>query len=258
MGLPTPRNLRAVFVCLLAILANSACTPVAPYAGADPTPQAGYQFVIAAETHGSDLSDGLFGRRAVAGNELGPRTRWMKVIARYQEQRRDTCADACPQAAWQKLVAELRTLPLAQRIERVNAVFNAVPYVPATVNWHDVAYWETPFEFLARGGQCQDYAIAKYLALLESGVPEKDLRFVVVRDVTEALDHAITVVDVAGEAVALDNQVKQVVPARSLEYRYAPYYALNDLGWSRYIAADQPAFAWQPPQRATVFKVAHY
>lgn len=161
--------------------------------------------------------------------------RWNRVIARFGQERQDataTCTPgvACPREEWAKLVAELKTLPLHERVLRVNAVLNRLPYIPAERNWGDVAYWETPYEFLARGGQCQDYAIAKYLALEESGVPTTALRFVVVRDMLRGLDHAIDIVTVDGAPLVLDNQVEEVTPAEGYK-RYQPYYALNDQNW---------------------------
>ena len=135
----------------------------------------------------------------------------------------------CPAARWAALVATLSTMPLHDRVLRVNAEFNNVPYIPAEQNWGDPFYWETPYEFLAKGGQCQDFAIAKFLALLQSGVPESALRFIVVHDSVSQLDHAITLVSVDGEDLVLDNQVDDVLPASSVT-RYTPYYALNDTG----------------------------
>ncbi len=126
------------------------------------------------------FADGLLGHRTSSSRDVGPMPRWQRVMARFSEQEHSpasACSGSegasCPSEIWKRLVDELKTLPLRARVEKVNEVFNRVPYVAAEVNWHDVAYWETPYEFLERGGQCQDYAIAKYLALLKSGVPEQ-------------------------------------------------------------------------------------
>lgn len=219
------------------------------------------------------FSDGLFGQHSIMPTDLGPFPRWQKVMARFIEQKtsKTDCAGPsalpCPIDIWNNLVAQLRTQPLAERIVAVNEFFNRLPYVPAEINWHDAGYWETPFEFLSLGGQCQDYAIAKYLALLESGVPEENLRFVVVRDLFLGLDHAITVVDVNGTALALDNQMPTVMPIVSLQQRYSPYYSLNDVAWWPYQAAPTEVAAvsagsWRavPPsmQFANSFNVARY
>jgi hypothetical protein len=68
-----------------------------------------------------------------------------------------TAAAALPRhvpRAWRKLIDEIRVLALRDRVERVNAFFNHVPYVSAEFNWHDISRWETPYEFHALGGQC--------------------------------------------------------------------------------------------------------
>jgi predicted transglutaminase-like cysteine proteinase len=217
------------------------------------------------------FASNLLGRRVSPSrsHDVGPMPRWQKVVSRFslQERSPDPACSAkaeCPAQIWKQIVAELKTLPLRARIERVNDIFNRVRYVPGEINWHDVAYWETPYEFIARGGQCQDYAIAKYLALLESGVPERDLRFVVVHDNQKQLDHAITVVDVDGTSLALDNQMLSVIPAQSLQKRYSPYYALNDSGWWSYMSSDVARMTWQPPTKNTAaqfvssFRVPQY
>jgi predicted transglutaminase-like cysteine proteinase len=184
--------------------------------------------------------DVLFGSREIAFSpNLAAFERWQDVKTRFANQRnlKSSCdgsdAKTCPVQWWQNFVAELSTLPLKDRIARVNDTFNRVTYVSATANWHNPGYWETPFEFLAKGGQCQDYAIAKYLALLDSGVPEEQMRFVVLRYIARGLDHAVTVVNVGGEEMVLDNLAAEIKPADENE-GYAPYYALNDRGWWLY------------------------
>ncbi len=167
---------------------------------------------------------GLFGTSEIFSANSAAFTKWHGVAARSAG---ESCADLrrgdpCPARWWQDFVAALARLPLRQRVERANEVLNRVPYVSAEANWGDRDHWETPFEFLARGGQCEDYAIAKYMALAASGVPENSLRLVVVRDTYRSLDHAVAVVMVDGEPLVLDNQIKTVMSAES-PGRYVPY-----------------------------------
>lgn len=107
----------------------------------------------------------LAGTVNAARPNSGSFERWSRVIARFGQQRQHPAAlcaaQACPRAQWDAVVAELKRLPLRDRVVAANAVFNRLRYVPAEKNWNDVAYWATPYEFLIRGGQCQDYAIAK-------------------------------------------------------------------------------------------------
>jgi predicted transglutaminase-like cysteine proteinase len=196
-------------------------------------------FALAASP-GSARADaaGLFGTRELYSADLAPFSKWDGVVARTDAQMQDPRAlcragaggQACIADWWQGFITQLARLPLRQRVTRANEVLNRVRYVSAETNWHDPDHWETPFEFLTRGGQCQDYAIAKFMALAASGVPQSALRLVVVHDSETALDHAITVVYVDGDALVLDNQVKEVTPAAELA-RYVPYYSINRTGW---------------------------
>jgi predicted transglutaminase-like cysteine proteinase len=91
-------------------------------------------------------------------------------------------------------------------------------------------YWETAFEFLHYGGQCQDYAIAKYLLLRAAGVPADQMRMVVLRDTAINLDHAVLAVYVDGQPQLLDNLRNDIVAANSVS-DYHPYYSINENGW---------------------------
>jgi predicted transglutaminase-like cysteine proteinase len=211
-------------------------------------------------------ADGLDRSPTIAsGWDYGARARWSAVIERFARQEADPtslCAAGtdpaqCPAARWARLIATLSQLPLRERVARVNAELNRLPYVPAAQNWGDPSYWETPYEFLAKGGQCEDYAIAKFLALEQSGVPESSLRFVVVHDSVSQLDHAITLVMVDGENLVLDNQTSDIVPASDDE-RYTPYYSLNDSETWVYAQVEDPISVQATLRPGGSFSVAHF
>ncbi len=179
----------------------------------------------------------LFESREIHSTNLAQFKQWRDVMARWQQQRASavtTCADgvwkACEPQEWARLVRELRGLPLRDQVERVNAAFNRHPYVSSFKNWGEVSHWETPFEFLHKNGQCQDYAIAKFMMLRALGVPNEKLRMVVLHDTVLRLDHAVVVAYVGGEALMLDNQISRVVPVSQIHH-YRPYYSTNETGW---------------------------
>jgi predicted transglutaminase-like cysteine proteinase len=190
------------------------------------------------EAAARDGGTGLFGTREVFSADLAPFRKWDDVIARATRELDDPQAycrtvqpgQDCVAGRWRSLVAALAALPLRERVRHVNAVLNRVPYVAAMANWHEPEHWESPFEFLAKGGQCEDYAIAKLLALEASGVSEDLLRLAVVRDTWRSADHAVAVVFVDGAALVLDNQSPEVAPAAA-RGRYVPYYSINRSGW---------------------------
>lgn len=180
----------------------------------------------------------MFPSQVVHSTNVGFFTRWTGVEARFAvQQQPGACATeadgTCAQVRWAALIDDLKSRPLADRVEYANEYLNAVRYVPATENWGSPGYWETPFEFLAHGGQCQDYAISKYLALQASGVPDSAMRVVVVHDRQTGQDHAILIVTVDGRDLVLDNMTTTVDPIENVT-RYRAYYAINNSGWWAY------------------------
>lgn len=180
---------------------------------------------------------GLFGTREMIGHDFARFRQWRAVMERSRAQfaaARGICAPGetvdCVPREWAALVAQLKGLPLRSQIALANDALNRHPYVPTETNWHRAMYWETPLEFLARGGQCQDYAIAKYELLRQAGVPAAAMRLVVLHDDALDVDHAVLVVYVDGEAMVLDILNPAIVPAASVT-DYRPYYSINEDAW---------------------------
>lgn len=179
----------------------------------------------------------LFGTSEMIGHDLSRFPDWESVMARSRAQfaaAQGVCATAaerdCVPRPWAELVDAVKDLPLRQQIVRVNDALNAYPYVPTEQNWHRAMYWETPFEFIRRGGQCQDYAIAKYELLRQAGVPAALMRMVVLHDTAIDRDHAVLVVYVDGAAMVLDILNPAIVPADTVS-AYRPYYSINENAW---------------------------
>ncbi len=112
----------------------------------------------------------------------------------------------------------------------MNRWANARPYVEDQANWGVADYWETPGEFLARGGDCEDYAIAKYASLVRLGFSPDDLRIVVVNDTTLNAFHAVLAVRLKGQTLLLDNQLPET-EAFDQAPQYTPIYSLSARGW---------------------------
>ena len=91
------------------------------------------------------------------------------------------------------------------------------------------SHWQTLGEFLARGGDCEDFALAKYFLLREFGIPAPDMRVVVALDRSVGEHHALLVVrrtDADGAwLLDTDNRIHRRKPA---SIRYA--YAVNEEG----------------------------
>lgn len=142
------------------------------------------------------------------------------------------CAEErhCAPAEWLTFLAAQAGQPRRAQLDAVNRWANAKPYVEDWVNWQVGDYWETPGEFIARGGDCEDFAIAKYFSLVRLGFPVHDLRIVVVSDTRTHGFHAALAVRLDGTVWLLDNLLPAAVPMES-QPQYVPVYSLNGEGW---------------------------
>ncbi len=142
------------------------------------------------------------------------------------------CADQrhCIPAVWTTFLDSVRTASQLAQMNAVNTWANSRPYVEDQVNWGVPDYWETPGEFLARGGDCEDYAITKYMSLVRLGFSPDDLRIVIVKDTAAKAFHAVLAARIDGRVWLLDNQIPQAIPAEAAPH-YVPVYSLNERGW---------------------------
>ena len=68
------------------------------------------------------------------------------------------------------------------QVERVHMQFNRLKRISDARLWGRDDYWATPSELLrAGGGDCEDFATAKYFALRQLGVPAERLRLAYTR-----------------------------------------------------------------------------
>lgn len=200
-----------------------------PPAGSDAVAGAAVQAAHA----GMRQTPALFGTREIYSPDIAAFDKWTGMLRRFhleQAAAQRACAAEAACAEWREILGALDGLDLRAKLDLVNAEVNRHPYVASRSNWGESNHWETPFEFLRKSGQCQDYAITKYLLLRGAGVPAAQLRVLVLRDTELGLDHAVTVAYVEGEALLLDNQISSVVPADSVHH-YQPYYSINEAGW---------------------------
>lgn len=124
-------------------------------------------------------------------------------------------------ARWNALLAELRGAePMAQLVA-VNNFVNKVAYVSDRRNYRVDDYWATPAEFFAAGGDCEDYALAKFVSLYRLGYHEDRLRIAIVYDERRRMHHAFLAVYLADDIYLLDNQIEAVTSHRQVSH-YRP------------------------------------
>jgi predicted transglutaminase-like cysteine proteinase len=87
---------------------------------------------------------------------------------------------------------------------------------------------------MKRGGDCDDYSIAKYISLKRLGVPESNMRIIILQDNNlGGIMHAVLEVKVGGKPYLLDNQAKAVTAEEDI-FHYRPIYAINRTAWWTY------------------------
>jgi predicted transglutaminase-like cysteine proteinase len=172
----------------------------------------------------------LFGSREVYSSSLKLFPKWRGTLARFEDELKSCGRDACQTKSWAGFIDSLHGLDRMAQLQAVQAEMNQKRYIIDPVNWNLPDYWATPFQFLRKNGDCEDYAISKYMALRELGVPVDDMRIVVLQDLNLQIAHAVLVVYVDGTAWVLDNQITTIVPADRIHH-YQPVYSINESGW---------------------------
>jgi predicted transglutaminase-like cysteine proteinase len=110
------------------------------------------------------------------------------------------------------------------------AINSSIRYVGDLVQHGMPDRWSSPLATFAAGrGDCEDYAIAKYVALREAGLAESDLRLLLVRDRAVREDHLVLAARHDGRWLILDNRRLMLLEANELP-QYAPLFAFGQAG----------------------------
>jgi len=122
------------------------------------------------------------------------------------------------------------------KLRSVNSFFNEVPSVDDIRHWRKQDYWATPLELLAsNGGDCEDFAIAKYFTLRELGVPDERLKIAYVKarlaPSGQSVAHMVLTYYPTPEAepLVLDNLDGAIKPAHERP-DLTPLYSFNARG----------------------------
>jgi len=151
---------------------------------------------------------------------------------------RDDAAD-CPRAArdFLAVVAQGRAASGRTRIGVINRAVNlAIAPMSDLAQWGVPDRWSPPLEtFATRHGDCEDYAIAKYVALTAAGVADDDVRLLIVRNTGNGDDHAVVAVRSDGDWIVLDNRWLTLVAAADMR-NAIPLFVLDDSGVRQFAA----------------------
>jgi len=162
---------------------------------------------------------------------------WNDVLKRYANESKEKCVSikktpkACYSEIWKVFLDGIRGKSKWDQLVAVNNYANLRKYEEDSSNWGKREYWATPGEFFTRGrGDCEDYAIAKFISLRELGWPSDELRIVGLIDSQKNIGHAVLVAYHDRKTWALDNRIKFVIETKKIKH-YSPIYSLNKEGW---------------------------
>lgn len=178
----------------------------------------------------------LFGYAEEPQQRLADFPQWLRVLERHlsDDLQDGNCSarviNRCHLAEWRRFIDKTRGLPVGEQLKAVNRYANSKDYVLDLQNYGVEDYWAVPREFLANGGDCEDYAITKFFSLRWLGLPTEDLRLVIVQDTNLRVPHAVLAVSRGAEVFILDNQVQAVLSHRDVVH-YAPVFSINEAHW---------------------------
>ena len=170
-------------------------------------------------------------------------TKWHGVESRIRTDNEvfARCAQSeqrCPQGArtFLAIVAQGRALNGIARIGVINRAVNlAIEPMSDMAQWGVPDRWSPPLETFTTGrGDCEDYAIAKYVALTAAGIPAQDVKLVIVRNTAANEDHAIVAVRDGGDWIMLDNRWLTLVKDAAMP-KIVPEFVLDDAGVREFV-----------------------
>lgn len=181
----------------------------------------------------------IFNSQEVRSRSLKPFFKWTGMLERYGEKHRasSNCTPSklkkCHRQKWEKFLNSIKGKNTKAQIKAVNKEMNEAEYILDIINWGVQDYWATPYQFFIKDGDCEDYAIAKYMSLKALGFSPDDMRIVVLQDTNLGVIHAVLAVYVGNEILVLDNQITQVVSSNRIHH-YVPIYSINERFWWRH------------------------
>lgn len=139
-------------------------------------------------------------------------------------------------SGWQGQLEATNPHPDTEKLAWANDYFNGrTTWEQDRVVWNQEDYWATPLEFMALStGDCEDYAIAKYMSLVLAGVDVEKLKITYVSVVLpgeagpKKQAHMVLAyyATPGAEPLILDNINEEILPA-SKRSELTPIYGFN-------------------------------
>jgi predicted transglutaminase-like cysteine proteinase len=178
------------------------------------------------------------------------REKWQGVERRLDDERvqlalcegdPDRCA-APAALQFLAIVGEGKARDGRARLGEINRAINlAIRPMSDLAQWGEIDVWSSPLVTFSHGaGDCEDYAIAKYVALRQAGISPDDLRIVIMRDTIHGEDHAVAAARLDGHWLTLDNRRMAMIEDANVR-NYRPLFVIDQHGVNQYV--DTPLLA---------------
>jgi len=171
------------------------------------------------------FANSLFGSIEFVAKDLSAIPRWERTLEKIKSEQVmfkhcddiPTDCDSAAVAAWRNKLKELKGLSKTEKLEKLNSFANQWAYRTDQEVWGKSDYWASPKEFMINSGDCEDYAILKYVSLKELGFKN---------DVIRRIAHAVLAVKMNDEFYIMDSLFDAVLPHDQV-MQYVPYYSVN-------------------------------
>ncbi len=186
---------------------------------------------------------GVFAFRLAGG---GLREKWLGVQRKLDEERvqlalcdgdRERCVSPAA-LRFLAIVDHARAREGRARLGEINRAINlAIHPMSDLAQYGEIDVWSSPLVTFANGaGDCEDYAIAKFVALRQAGISPEDLRIVIMRDTIRGEDHAVAAARLDGRWLTLDNRRMAMVEDADVR-NYRPLFVIDQYGVMQYVDA---------------------
>ncbi len=201
----------------------------------------------------------LFGARGTLATDNVPAplrgyvAHWQGVLERQKSYDKESMEAFLPKPTlqqWKNLVAKFPKMDQAEQLRNVNGFFNRWAQRTDAQLYGEEEHWACAGEFLSKGGgDCEDFAIIKYIALRDLGWPASKLWVLAVYDVSRKQGHAVLAAQVKDSFFILDNVSRPtylILDHTSLVALYLPEIALNEEGSWVFPPVQKPLLQKKP------------
>jgi predicted transglutaminase-like cysteine proteinase len=191
-----------------------------------------------------------FGVLAFRLSSGGLREKWRGVQRKLDDERvqlalcegdRERCASPAA-LRFLAIVDKAKAREGRARLGEINRAINLAIHPMSDLDQYgEIDVWSSPLvTFTTGSGDCEDYAIAKFVALRWAGMAPEDLRIVILRDTIRGEVHAVAAARLDGQWLTLDNRRMAMVEDVYIR-NYRPLYVIDQYGVMQYV--DAPVLA---------------